>query len=53
MSGYQNLSKEEIVKLIQINERQREVAKGRCETDVVKWHQEYIDKLHNFLGKNK
>lgn len=39
------LSKEDTLRLIQINEEQKEVAKKRNEWNVVEWHQKYIDQL--------
>jgi len=53
MSSYQNLTKEEIGKLIKINEGQRDVAQSRGEISVVKWHQEYINELNIILERRK
>lgn len=43
------LSKEDILRLIQINEQQKQIAITRNEWDVVEWHQKYIDQLKNRL----
>jgi hypothetical protein len=43
----------EILDMIRTNERQREVAKGRNEWDVVRWHNDAIRELYNRLSNLK